>query len=183
MARLLWEHLNECLRRNRPLLAWIIWFIFIVSAILIYGFAVGGSLSTTFLFGFCCVVSTVDILLSISFSKKSERTVLKIAFGILKGMVAVLLVIAFYDSLNRLSPTLVATYEARAASVSYAHDQITVTFTDPNGRQKTAHTPHFWIVDFSEEDDLQVGDTVVVSEYVGLFDMTYCGFRYDEAPE
>ncbi len=155
---------------DRPL-SWAVWFILTVFAVLIYGFAVGGSLSVACLCILWCVVSAADILLS---ARSRDNTFLrKMAYALLKGFGAVLLAIILYSTLNRISPTLVTNYDTLAESVEYAKGgKITVTFTDPNGQKQTGEMPDYGCL-ANEDSVVAVGDGITVAEYEGLFHLTY----------
>ena len=158
-------------KTDNRLLPWAVWLLLTVSAVLIYGFAVGDMISVACLCVLWCVVSAADILLSAL--SRDNTFPWKVAYALLKGFGAVLLAIILYTAVNRISPTLVNNYETFAKSVEYSRGgTITVTFTDPDGQSQTGEMPDYGC--FADDDSVvEVGDDITVREYEGIFGLTY----------
>ena len=174
--------LKGFLRTDKSLLSWILWLTVTVATVLIYGFGVGGMISLSCLCILWCVISGMDLLLS-ALSKHSDSMVRRIAYAMLKGFGAVLLAVILYTTVNRLSPTLVTSYETYALSAEITRGgtvtvtftrggPVTVTFTDPDGQEKSGEMPDYGCL-ADEDSVVEIGDSIIVSEYDGLFHLTY----------
>lgn len=164
--------LKGFLRTDKSLLSWILWLTVTVATVLIYGFGVGGMISLSCLCILWCVISGMDLLLS-ALSKHSDSMARRIAYALLKGFGAVLLAVILYTTVNRLSPTLVTSYETYALSAEITRGgTVTVTFTDPDGQKQTGEMPDYGCL-ADEDSVVEIGDSILVSEYDGLFHLTY----------
>lgn len=164
--------LKGFLRTDKSLLSWILWLTVTVATVLIYGFGVGGMISLSCLCILWCVISGMDILLS-ALSKPADSMAWRIAYALLKGFGAVLLAVILYTTVNRLSPTLVTSYETYALSAEITRGgTVTVTFTDPDGQEQTGEMPDYGCL-ADEDSVVEIGDSIIVSEYDGLFHLTY----------
>ena len=170
--------LKAFVKTDNRLLPWGVWLTLTVSAVLLYGFTVGGNLTVACLCILWCVVSAVDILLSAR--QKNDTFPRKAAYALLKGFGAVLLAVVLYTTLNRLSPTLTATYDTFALDVRYSRGEITVTFTDPQGIEQTGEMPDYGCL-AHEDAVVEIGDDITVSEYEGLFHLSYRTVRRNSA--
>ena len=164
--------LKGFLSTDKSLLRWILWLTVTVATVLIYGFGVGGMISLPCLCILWCVISGMDLLLS-ALSKPADSMAWRIAYALLKGFGAVLLAVILYNTVNRLSPTLVTSYEAYAESAEITRGgTVTVTFIDPDGQEKTGEMPDYGC--FADVDaTVDAGDRILVREYEGLFDLEY----------
>lgn len=164
--------LKVFLSTGKSLLPWILWLTVTVATVLIYGFGVGGMISMPCLCILWCVISGMDLLLSVP-SKPSDAMAWRIAYALLKGFGAVLLAVILYNTVNRLSPTLVASYEAYAESAEITRGgTVTVTFTDPDGQKQTGEMPDYGCL-ADVDATVDTGDPILVKEYRGLFGLEY----------
>lgn len=157
-------------KTDTSLLSWCLWLVLTLAAVLIYGFGVGGMISVSCLGILWCVISGVDILLS-ALSKSTDTMAWRIAYALLKGFGAVLLAVVLYNTLNRVSPTLVSSYRSYAVSAELNRGgTVTVRFTDPEGQTQTGEMPDCGC---SADTPVETGDRILVREYEGLFGVAY----------
>lgn len=143
----------------------------------IYGFAVGGEVSAFFCTFQFCVAFILFALFSKKESKKPIRN--KIFKTVLISVISVLFSVFLYVSVNQISSTHVATYEA--VVISHIRERgggSTIWFIDPYGNEKYIDIPatlkDFRIFIPDDEPQIEAGNTIQVKELQGLFKLNYC---------
>ena len=139
--------------------------------ILVYGFTFGGQLSVwhgtvLFVVYFC--------VFSVCYRRQTfVRLLTRLGKAVAVSAIATVLSVVLYGTFNCMSGELVMEYDAVVTFADYWRGS-TVYFDNPDGENRYIHLDDY--SPFKTEGDYlyNVGDTVHVREYRGIFDVPYC---------
>ncbi len=148
-------------------LKYIIPIIFAVIITIIYGFTVGGDFK--FLFGFILFSAVVCLFLFLIRNDAFLKPPNKLLKAFLTSTVALILSIYMYGCVNELYGTLTNEFQAQATDVH----RDTIYFNSPDGAECYAYKLEDFKIIYNDDEVIDIGDTVYVKEFNGLFDMPF----------
>lgn len=138
-----------------------------VAYIFLYGFTVGGDPGGWFL---AVLFTILFLLVGIFHYKDKSKPMRKIGGSILTCALAVGVAVVLYISINGVHADLIAEYDTEITEISRG----TAVFLDPSGAEKHARLRDNRIILSDSEKIAELGDTIHIREYSGLFGAGFC---------